>query len=122
MGLVPMTVRPADYVTTLFLSEDELVEIYTMLLKMEINSYPDSFDPTNAPDADVMTESSVPMKLVLEAYGEKVNKTVHCSEVGSWRGYDAKAQAFLDACNRIEEIITDSDEWKALPEYEILYE
>ena len=115
--------HPSDYITTMFLSEDELVEIYTMLLKMDINSYPDSYDPINAPNAEIFTKSEPSMTIILDVYGESVGKSIRCSDIAmGTNGYDAKAQAFLDVCNRIEEIITDSDEWKALPRYEIFYE
>ena len=33
-----------------------------------------------------------------------------------------RVQAFLDACRRIQEIVTSSEEWKALPDYEFYYE
>lgn len=115
--------RPSDYVTTMYLSEDALVEIYTMLLKMDINSYPDSYDPINAPDAETIIKSEPSKTIILEVYGESIGKSIRCSDIAFGAdGYDAKARAFLDACNRIEEIITDTKEWKALPEYEVFYE
>ena len=33
-----------------------------------------------------------------------------------------KGQKFLSVCKAIEEILTGSEEWKALPEYEFLYD
>lgn len=115
--------HPEDYVTHLTLGTEELTEIRDMLLALDVGSYPDSYDPINDPNSEeqIMTEPSRTLILSVDFAG--VKKTVTCKNIAyTSSGYDEKSQAFLDACRRIQEIVTSSEEWKALPDYEFYYE
>ena len=35
---------------------------------------------------------------------------------------EVKGQAFLSACEEIKDILTETDEWQALPDYEYYYD
>ncbi|MBQ2827444.1 MAG: hypothetical protein IJF13_09480 [Clostridia bacterium] len=114
--------HPEDYVTTLILSEDEMREIYGMIRRININTYPDRYDPVNDPESDQKVMSNPSATLSLTAKYGSVAKTVYCPDVAfGCDGYNEKAQAFLDCIYRIKDIIVDSEEWRALPDYEFYY-
>lgn len=115
--------NPDDYVTELFLGTEELTEICDMLLALDIESYPEVYDPINDPDSDDWMMSEPSRKLILTVNFGDMTKTVTCRNVAYTNsGFDEKSQAFLDVCAKIQEIVTSTDEWKALPDYEVLYE
>ena len=115
--------NPDDYVTELFLGTKELTEICDMLLALNIESYPEVYDPINDPDSDDWMMSEPSRKLILTVRLGNMTKTVTCPDVAYTNtGYDEKSQAFLDVCAKIQEIVTSTDEWKALHDYEVLYE
>ena len=114
--------RPGDYETTLFLDEITMQEIYELLKELDLESYPDTYDPINAPDAEVIVLSEPSRTLILSVKKGEVTKTITCNDIAYMsEGYDKKSQAFLDACTRLEEILTTTKEWLELPEYEHLY-
>ncbi|MBR6557496.1 MAG: hypothetical protein IKT70_00635 [Clostridia bacterium] len=115
--------HPEDYDTTLTLTEEEMREIYGLIRKININTYPDNYDPINPPDAEDKLMSIPYTTLSLTARYGVIPKTVHCEEVAfGGGGYDEKSRAFLDCVYRIRDIIVNSEEWKALPDYEFLHE
>lgn len=118
--------HPEDYVTTLVLTEQQRTEIRALLSDLVLEDYPESYDPYNDPSSDTRMASEPNRDLVLTLRADGWEKTVTCRGIclGSpgLRGYDEKAQAFLDACEGLTAILQGTPEWQALPDYEFYYE
>ena len=109
--------NPEDYVTTLQLDGTQLFEIWELLWELDIETYPDEYNPHGG------LASSPSMTLILTLReGDKV-KTVRAEDIAlSYESDDPKGQKFLDTCKGIQDILTATEEWKALPEYEFFYD
>lgn len=115
--------HPEDYITTYTLSRQQKKEIAEALTKLNITSYPRDFDPYNAPNAEMRVASSPSRTLILTVKTDTMEKTIACKDICEFgKGYDEKAQKFLDFCAYLQGILTDTPEWKSLPEYEFLYQ
>lgn len=109
---------PDDYITTLYLDETQLLKIWELFSKLDIDTYPDEYDPYYE---TVYSEPSETLILTLR-YGDHV-KTVRAEGVAIAETPDnAKGQNFLYTCQAICDILTATDEWKSLPEYESFYD
>ena len=117
--------NPDDYITTHILTKEEQEEITGLLSSLNLEAYPNEYDPYNAPNSDktVMTRPSQDIVLTVNL-GEEIVE-IKCIDIvlshGNY-GYNGAARDFLAVVERIEEILVTTDEWKALPEYEFLYE
>ena len=110
--------NPEDYVTTLQLDGTQLFEIWELLWELDIETYPDEYNPHGN---GLASKPSMTLILTLRD-GDKV-KTVRAENITlSYESDDPKGQKFLDTCKGIRDILTATDEWKALPEYEFLYD
>lgn len=110
--------NPEDYVTTLFLSDRQKYRIWELIRGLDIETYPEEYDPREG-----SMSSDPSMTLVLTVKTESFEKTVRAEDIAlSYVSSDAKGQKFLDVCKGIVEILTSTEEWKALPEYEFLYD
>ena len=109
--------NPEDYVTTLQLDGTQLFAIWELLWELDIETYPDEYNPHGG------LASSPSMTLILTLReGDKV-KTVRAEDIAlSYESDDPKGQKFLDTCKAIRDILTATEEWKALPEYEFFYD
>lgn len=109
--------NPEDYVTTLQLDGTQLFAIWELLWELDIETYPDEYNPHRG------LASSPSMTLILTLRdGDKV-KTVRAEDIAlSYESDDPKGQKFLDTCKAIRDILTATEEWKALPEYEFFYD
>lgn len=117
--------NPEDYITTHVLTEDESDEIKTLLEGLDLYVYPKEYDPFNAPNSEkhIMSCPSQNIILTVNIDGKMIEiKAIDISLSGESAGYNSDARAFLKTVYRIEEILQDTDEWKALPEYEFLYD
>ncbi|MBQ1954282.1 MAG: hypothetical protein II350_00955, partial [Clostridia bacterium] len=80
----------------------------------------------NAPDAEVRKMCKPSQDVILTVYSDgKIVKRIECKDVlyfGMGEGYDENAQAFIEFCKIASDFICMTDEWKSLPEYEVLYE
>ena len=115
--------HPEDYVTTCTLSDVQMKEIYALLHDLDISSYPATYDPINDPDSDLQIMSEPSMTLILTLRLNESEKTVACRDISmQFKGYNEKSQKFLDVCKTIKDVLTATEEWKALPEYEFLYD
>ena len=116
--------HPENYVTTLFFSEEDLSVIRQKLGELDLFSYPDTYDPYNAPDAEQRVVSKPSRTLCLSVRQGDRQKTIYAGGIciGGTEGYDEKATAFLTFCQWLQKKITDTPEWKALPEYEFFYD
>ncbi len=109
---------PSAYVTEYILTEKERAEIYGLIRKLRVESYPDDYDPHNG---GLASEPS--MILILSVHTEAGDKTVTADDVAlTYKSKNLKGQRFLTVCEKIVEILKSTDEWKALPEYEFFYD
>lgn len=109
--------NPKEYTTTLKLSSEQYSEIWQLIEKLDIEYYPDEYNPHN-------NGVSTPyMTLILSVKADGLDKTVTVKEtVLSYETSNAKGQKFLDVCKGIRDILTETDEWLSLPEYEFFYD
>ena len=108
---------PADYVTYVKLSDEVTELIYKKLRALDVESYPDEYDP------DPMMGSDPSADLILTIRNGDRVKTVTAKDVSL--SYDAlfpKGKRFIDTCLDISDILTATEEWKALPDYEFYYD
>lgn len=109
--------NPDDYVTALFLTEDEKSSIFKLIDELDIDSYPDIYNPHHDGFA-----SDPPMTLILTVSCDGVTKTVSARDIAySFKSEKPEGQRFLTTCKQIIDLLTSSEEWKELPEYEHLY-
>lgn len=114
--------HPEDYVTTFHFSEEALAEICALFSALELESYPDIYDPHLQTDGEtLMSSPSMDLILTVEINGK--TKTVAASGTAlQYTSRVKKGNDFLQACKTIVDMLTESDAWKALPDYEVLYE
>ena len=108
--------HPEDYVTEYRMTAEELAWIWDLIRDLDVESYPDEYDPQNG-------RSKPSMTLILTVRTADGEKTIAAKGIGlDYESEDAKGQRFLSFCRDMEELLTATDAWKALPEYEKLYE
>ncbi len=108
--------NPDDYVTYYELTDLDKEYIYSMIVALDVNSYPDVYDPQNG-----CSKPSATLILTVRLNGTA--KTVESKNISlSFFSDDERGQLFLDTCEAISNVLESTDEWKALPEYEVLYE
>ncbi len=111
------TTNPDDYVTHYQLTNEDKEYIYNLLVSLDVNSYPDTYDPNSG------TLSKPPMTLILTVRTNGKVKTIEAKNIASsFVSEDKKGQAFLSVCEAIRDQLTATEQWKALPDYENLYE
>ncbi len=108
---------PEDYVTTYQLSHAQKQQIYSLIRDLDVMSYPDKYDPNE----NVLSCPSLTLILTV-SFGDTVKRIAAEDIAYTYESEDPKGQKFLGACEEIESILTSTEEWKALPEYEFLYE
>ena len=109
--------NPEDYITTLILTEEQKSEIGAILAELDFDEYPEVYNP----NASLATEP--PMSLILTVQTGGNTYRIAAEDIA--QGFESdhrQGQAFLDCCRGIIELLTESEEWKALPEYEFLYD
>lgn len=118
------TTNISKYTTTYKMSKEELSRIYNILFsRIDINSYPNKYDPYNAPDAEIRLVSMPSQTVIISVTANGRTKTVTCDEISfGVEGYDEHATEFIKAKSDIVNILTSTDEWQALPEYEVFYD
>ncbi len=111
------TTKPEDYITTCYLSAEQMKNIRNIIEELDITSYPDEYNPHGE-------GVSIPyMTLELSVSTEGYTKTVTVPQtVLSYQTDHEKGRRFLDAIAAIVDILTNTDEWRALPEFEKLYD
>lgn len=63
------------------------------------------------------------MTLILTVRTNTIQKTITAEDIlYTYKADNAKGQVFLDVCKGIRDILTATDEWKKLPEYEVYYD
>ena len=107
--------NPDDYVTYVKLSDEVMELIYKKLQALDIDSYPDEFDPTPG------SEPSAHLILTVRK-GDYV-KTIEAKDVSlSFDALFPKGKRFINTCSDISDILTSTEEWKSLPDYEFYYD
>ena len=112
--------NPDDYITTYNLSNYEMKFIYNLLCELHMEAYPNEIDEKDF----VMSDPYCKYSLSVECDG--FSKTITANQVGlssiEEAGKTKKAKKYLETIDEIVEILTGTDEWKALPDYEFLYD
>lgn len=109
--------NPKDYTTNLKLTEQQYSAIWKLIKGLDIESYPDEYNPHGDGSSDPH------MTLILSVKADGIDKTITVKETMlSYEANNKKGQKFLDTCKGIQDILTATEEWKALPEYEFLYD
>ena len=112
------TTHPKDYIAEYKLSAAERERIYALLQELDVSSYPDTYNPHT--DG---TMSAPSMSLILTVNDGATHKRINALNIAlTYESNDPKGQKFLTACREIEKILTSTEEWKAMPDYEFLYE
>lgn len=113
---------PEEYVTTFYLTKEEMETIGEWLVSLDPESYPDEYDPHLTENGETALSSpSMTLILTVEMNGE--SKTIACRETAlQYTSRVEKGNAFLQTCKKIVDMLTSSEAWKALPEYEFLYD
>ena len=107
--------NPSDYVTYIKLSEEVMEIIYKKIRALDVESYPDEYYPT------LGSEPSAELILTVRK-GDYV-KTIEAKDVSlSYTSPSVKGKRFIDTCLDISDILTATEEWKALPDYEFYYD
>ena len=107
--------NPRDYVTYVKLSDEVMELIYKKLRALDVESYPDEYYPT------LGSEPSAELILTVRK-GDNV-KTITAKDVSlSYTSPSVKGKRFIDTCLDISDILTSTEEWKALPDYEFYYD
>ena len=109
---------PDDYVTTYHLTTQQKQQIFNLIKDLNVTTYPDIYDPHGGGLA-----SSPSMTLVLSVKIGSAEKNITAADIAlTYESKDSKGQNFLTVCKAIEDILTATDEWNALPEYEHFYD
>ncbi len=110
--------NPEDYITYYELPEEYKERIYEYILDLDPDSYPDEYNPHRNGLA-----SDPPMTLILTVrIGDSV-KTIKAEDIAiSYESKNKKGQSFLTTCKAIRDILTATEEWKALPDYEFYFD
>lgn len=102
--------------TEYFLTESEKQEIHALLQNLDIQTYPDIYNP------NPHLATSPPMTLILTVQTEFWEKTVTAEEIAcSYVSDDRMGQRFLEVCAGIQDIIEQTTEWQTLPEPDLFY-
>ena len=109
--------HPEDYVTNCTLPDDETERIYDFIRALNVNDYPEIYNPHGN------AASSPPMSLILTVRLGGKEKIIKAEDIAiSYETNNKKGQNFLTTCKAIIDILTNTEEWKALPEYEFFYD
>ncbi|MBE6638675.1 MAG: hypothetical protein E7616_04370 [Ruminococcaceae bacterium] len=111
--------HPENYTTTLHLSEEQMQQIYTLIRNLDVGSYPDLYNPFPEFGSDP------PYTIVLTVYDGIGSKTIACRDIaipGEEMSTSEESAEFISTYNAIRKILTDSEQWMALPDYETYYD
>lgn len=109
--------HPEDYVTEYHLTEQELAQVRRLISDLKPETYPVTYNP----NPNVFQEP--PETLILTVRTAEGEKTIAARGVAlAPEGMDAEGKRFADTCRSIEHLLTATDAWQALPEYEVFYE
>lgn len=109
--------NPNDFITAYDLTSAQKQEIFNLISELDVTSYPDIYDPHNN------LKSSPTMTLILYVKTDTIQKTVIAEDIAlSYESEDLMGQKFLTVCEKIKDMLIETEEWKSLPEYEFFYD
>ena len=109
--------HPEEYVTYLHLSDKTLEYFYGLLRDLDIEDFPEEYDP----DRHTMCTPSSALTVTVRAGGR--TKTVMVDDMATSRiAYIGKCKKYIETCAAIRDFLMQTEEWKALPEYEFFYD
>lgn len=110
--------HPDNFVTYYQLTDADKAYIYDLIVSMDVFSYPDVYNPQE----DLYC--TPPETLILKVTINGVSKEIKAEEIAGtyFTSKSKKGQKFLSACKAIITRLEATEEWKALPEFEFLYE
>ena len=106
-----------EYETTHFLTAKEKATIFKIIEDLYIYGYPDEYNPT----AGIGSDPYQTLILSVNREPDYRPKTITASEVALDEATSPEGKRFMDACKKIADILENTDEWKALPDYPYLY-
>lgn len=102
-----------DYTTELKLSGSQLKEIWEILSSVDLDSCPDMLQPQGS-------AANAPwMNLTVRQDGKE--RSVYCMDLEACRSSGQQGRAYVEAGEKIVEILTATREWQALPDYQDIY-
>ncbi len=109
------------YPTAYKMTASELAAVYNLLIQLK--DYPENYDPYNDPSSETRVGSEPNRTVIVKFTADGIEKTITCSEIcyGVNGGYNEAAKKFLQIEKQIEDMLTSTKQWQALPDYEFLY-
>ena len=101
------------------MNTEQLEAIYKLIYELDVGSYPDLYNPFPEYGSDPS------YTIILTVYDGVSVKPIECREIAGPGGIfemDEKAKAFIETYRAIRDILTESEEWQALPDYENYYD
>ena len=108
--------NPDDYITTYILTNAQKEKIYNLIASLDITSYPDQYDPHNGEGFGIP-----PTYLILSVQTNTTEKSISTTGFIFYDAENSRGQNFLNVCYEIINILTATEEWQALPDYEFHY-
>lgn len=108
---------PELYQTTYILSKEEKQEIKNIISKLNIDNYPDKYNP------NPLKGSNPSMTLIITLKYDGYEKTVVSEDIAlDFTSITFKGNKFLGTSKTLIRFFQETDEWKALPDYEFYYD
>lgn len=109
--------HPEDYVTTHQLSDEERRLCWQYLMNSNYRAFPLIYDP------DPNMECEPPSEFALTVTNEGETKKVSCSDTArDKKTCEPGANDFFNSLQKIAELLMNTEEFQALPDYEHFYE
>ena len=105
------------YNTTYHMPKDELEKAYSIIRKLGIENYPKEISRSELQGSDPYCTFTIKATINGETYSVTAKQAS-----GFDAGRSINARRFLGAVKNLTEIVTSSDEWKALPPVEAIYD
>ena len=107
---------PEEYVTTF--EYPNIESLYEKVKMFALYQYPSTYDPYEG--VTISTDPKTNYKLTID---DKTIEARNCPIIEDYpEGLAWSGKEFLELVFEIRDTIQNSDEWKALPDYEVLYE
>ena len=106
-----------NYETTHILTAQEKLSIFKIVEELGVYSYPDEYNPTEGIGSDPYQTLILSVEM-----GNYLPKTITAEQVALGDATSPKGQKFMDACDAIADVLENTEEWKALPDYPYLYD
>ena len=109
------------YTATYKMTDGQIASVYSLLI--QLTDYPEIYDPYNDPESETKLVSTPSRTVIIKFTANGKTKTIQCKEIsfGS-TGYNDLATKFLRIERQLEGMVTSSDEWLTLPDYEVYYD